>query len=191
MEYLVISFLNTFWFLTHKEKKDPLKDPDVIHWFMKRMVGTEVFEALPPDELPTHGNNLLPFSDELIAFRSEMMALIAKIEADNFDETEAIALLNGYLSQSEGHRTIVTRGAEAPALGFEPNHADKNFLIAQLASDFFELFFEMDRTRIKICENPDCICYFYDISKNKTKRHCAPNCSNLMKVRRHREKKNL
>jgi predicted RNA-binding Zn ribbon-like protein len=52
--------------------------------------------------------------------------------------------------------------------------------VANLAADFFS---SADYSAIRKCENPDCILFFYDTSKNHTRRWCSMGlCGNRAKV---------
>lgn len=58
--------------------------------------------------------------------------------------------------------------------------------VAQLAADFFS---NADYSTIRRCENPDCILFFYDTSKNHTRRWCSMGlCGNRAKVAAFRER---
>lgn len=60
-------------------------------------------------------------------------------------------------------------------------------LLAEAAVDFFS---QHDLNLIKKCENPQCVLYFYDNSKNSTRRWCSPKtCGNRMKVAAFLERK--
>ena len=65
-----------------------------------------------------------------------------------------------------------------------------NRVLAEIAASFAHVLVHGDQSRIKICENPDCLWIFYDESKNRTRRWCESSCcGNLMKVRRFRARK--
>jgi predicted RNA-binding Zn ribbon-like protein len=58
--------------------------------------------------------------------------------------------------------------------------------VAQLAAKFFS---NADYSAIRKCENPDCILFFYDTSKNHTRRWCSMGlCGNRAKVSAFRER---
>jgi predicted RNA-binding Zn ribbon-like protein len=45
---------------------------------------------------------------------------------------------------------------------------------------------EAERSRVRICEAPDCVWLFYDSSRNRSRRWCdMRQCGNRMKARRH------
>lgn len=177
MVFKALWVLDTYWFMTHREKKDPLEDPEWVKWYAQKLTGLEL----------TEGADAL--CEQLTVLRPLLDQLVKDLQVGIFSEVDAINLLNPYLQQSSGRRFIRSEGDLPPTLHFEPEKVDDSYVLSELAAKWFELLFENDRSRIRICENPDCACYYYDESKNKSKRHCASNCSNVMKVRRHREKK--
>jgi predicted RNA-binding Zn ribbon-like protein len=68
-------------------------------------------------------------------------------------------------------------------------------LIIPIVESLCRLLAEGDPSRLRRCENPDCIHYFYDISKNRTRRWCSMRlCGNRIKAaahyRRRKEKDN-
>ena len=67
-------------------------------------------------------------------------------------------------------------------------------LLVRVAESAADLFSYGDWSLIKKCENPACVLYFYDTSKNHARRWCSMSlCGNRMKVstfyRRHRNAK--
>jgi predicted RNA-binding Zn ribbon-like protein len=66
-------------------------------------------------------------------------------------------------------------------------------LLTPMAEAAGDLLRNTDFSLIKKCENPACILYFYDTTKNRARRWCSKHlCGNRMKVaayyRRHRHK---
>ena len=58
--------------------------------------------------------------------------------------------------------------------------------VARFAADFFST---ADYSAIRKCENPECILFFYDTSKNHTRRWCSMDlCGNRAKVAGFRER---
>lgn len=58
---------------------------------------------------------------------------------------------------------------------------------AEIAASLATTLAEGEGARVRICENPDCLWFFYDDTRNRTKRFCEDKtCGNLVKVRRFR-----
>jgi predicted RNA-binding Zn ribbon-like protein len=71
----------------------------------------------------------------------------------------------------------------------EPVQRTVSSVLGEIAFSFADTIVNLDVSRIKTCGNRDCGWVFYDGSRNKTRRWCEPTCSNLMKVRRFRQKR--
>lgn len=63
-------------------------------------------------------------------------------------------------------------------------------VLAEIAYSFAQALAHKDRSRFRICDNPDCLWVYYDDTRNHSKRFCDDKlCGNLMKVRRFRARK--
>ncbi len=63
-------------------------------------------------------------------------------------------------------------------------------VLGEVATGFATLLADGDPRRIRICANPDCGWVMVDESRNRTRRWCdKTECGNLIKVRRHRQRK--
>ena len=62
-------------------------------------------------------------------------------------------------------------------------------LTAGIAASFADALVHGDPSRIKVCQNRDCLWVFYDRSRNRSRRWCdVKECGDLIRVRRHRER---
>jgi predicted RNA-binding Zn ribbon-like protein len=62
-------------------------------------------------------------------------------------------------------------------------------LLAPLASAAADFLCRSDLSLVRKCENPRCILYFYDATKNRARRWCSmQGCGNRMKAARHYKK---
>lgn len=102
--------------------------------------------------------------------------------------------LNAYLAAGIFHCRL-EQAANADRvyhLRMDPVRENLQTTLAHIARSFAEVLVEGDPVRIKLCENTDCRWVFYDRSRSRTRRWCegATGCGNLLKVRRHRARKN-
>ena len=68
----------------------------------------------------------------------------------------------------------------------------KNDLLLPICESIANLICNIDFKLIKNCEGPTCTLWFYDISKNRTRRWCSMSvCGNRAKVAAHRAKQKL
>lgn len=177
--FWAIKFFDTYWFMEH-ENKDPLEDLEFIRFFTQKLTGKILEEGAES------------LSKSLSIFRDSLYTVIQNLQKGIFDEETTLQLLSPYISGAKGTRKILSESDHQPAtrkLVFEPEKVDEAYVLSEFATLWYILLFEKDRTRIRICEHPECSCLFIDESKNHSKRHCTDKCSNVMKMRRHREKK--
>jgi predicted RNA-binding Zn ribbon-like protein len=57
-----------------------------------------------------------------------------------------------------------------------------------VARSFAESIIREDLSRLKVCQNKDCLWVFMEASRNRSRRWCEDTCGNLMKVRRYRDR---
>ncbi len=65
---------------------------------------------------------------------------------------------------------------------------DWNWVMAEIATSFAHLLASIDVQRLKVCENVHCRAIFYDESHTLTRLYCCQKCSNLVKLRRFRNR---
>ncbi len=93
-----------------------------------------------------------------------------------------VETINPLLARPIGHGELVrTRDGFVRRPGFGL-HAPADLLVpvAEAAADFL---CQADFSRVRKCDNPPCLRYFYDLSKNHARRWCSMTvCGNRMKV---------
>jgi predicted RNA-binding Zn ribbon-like protein len=103
-------------------------------------------------------------------------------------ERQLFNQLNSLLVQSPLVRRLVLEAGQ-PKLTFIPVAGKLESALGVIAGSFAEALARGSPSRIKICNNKDCLWVFYDRSKNKSRKWCeGAGCGNLMKVRRFRER---
>ena len=124
------------------------------------------------------------------AFRAILREMVEKIVKGKSVQQPTIDAINDLLSHGIGY-TQLTRAQD----GFETRfHIESDApirLIVPIAESAGDLLCHSNLSLIKKCENPNCVLYFYDVSKNHTRRWCSMSiCGNRSKVaahyRRHR-----
>lgn len=73
-------------------------------------------------------------------------------------------------------------------LGLVPCNRDPAWFSACVVRSFALLLTEYAPERLKCCANPECGWFFYDESKNQTRKWCDNACASLLKVRRFRSR---
>jgi len=175
MKELCLDFLNTRWYLTHKFNKEILADPTLLKEFLEtRQLYIETI-----------------LSFEIIKRLLELRAFLANVLVnymkDHLISLEVIKKINYYLSLST-YKRVVEQGELEFQITMQPLYFDWNWIMAEITNSFVDLIESGDNSRIKICDNPDCNWFFYDETKNRTKRWCDNKCASLIKVRKFRSK---
>ncbi|NJP05179.1 MAG: hypothetical protein HC837_05900 [Chloroflexaceae bacterium] len=93
-----------------------------------------------------------------------------------------ITAINAYLAVQALQLNLVQHAhdfdAEWVLMPREPQH-----ILASIAAITVDLLTAGEQRRIKRCENPSCIRYFYDTTRNHSRRWCSmEQCGNRMKV---------
>jgi len=95
--------------------------------------------------------------------------------------------LNDYLERVPFIRKVRIKDSKAELV--EAPVGDKlDITLAAVAGSFAESIAREDLSRLKVCQNRDCLWVFMDASRNRSRRWCEDTCGNLMKVRRYRRR---
>jgi predicted RNA-binding Zn ribbon-like protein len=95
----------------------------------------------------------------------------------------AILQINKYLKLPFGYNKLAMEHGE-PHLRFESNFDDPESLLAPVAADAARLLTEGDPSKVKQCESEKCVLFFYDSTKNHSRRWCSMgSCGNREKVK--------
>ncbi|MZQ86445.1 hypothetical protein GQF01_30520 [Paenibacillus sp. 5J-6] len=136
--------------------------------------------------LPYPGTPSAKELDDLRWLRGHMLRIVQKLTVH---ESAAPADLEG-LNRALSGGPMFLRIAESDAdyrLESIPLRAGWSRIGAEVAASFGRILTECEPSRLRICENPDCMAVYYDETRNRSKRFCDDKaCGNLMKVRRFR-----
>lgn len=162
---------------------------DLIEWLAKGQIinSTDAKGALKDWNGQSEGKRIF---GKAIAFRAILRDMVKRIIKRKSVQQSTIDEINKMLSSRIGYYELIElRGEFKVRFHAESNKAIH--LIAPIAESASDLLCHSDLSLINKCENPNCVLYFYDISKNHTRRWCRMNvCGNRTKVaahyRRHR-----
>lgn len=99
-----------------------------------------------------------------------------------------LADLNRYLAS----RPVVPRlerRDDSFHMRLDPTAGGTDAVLFAVAASFAEFLATGDPSRLKLCDNPDCLWVFYDTTRSRTRKWCGDNCGNLIKVRKFRARK--
>lgn len=119
--------------------------------------------------------------------RESMRAIVDRLVARKKVPAADWARLNTYLKRVPFVRRIQAKNS-GPELIEAPVGDKLDIALARVAASFAGSIAREDLSRLKICENKDCLWVFMDASRNRSRRWCEDTCGNLMKVRRFRER---
>lgn len=124
------------------------------------------------------------FLRQALALRTELRAMAERITAGQAVSDQTIVTINFWLERRRG--TPVLRRAEDGYTLTMRYEASADGLLAPIAASAAELLAQGDLQLVRKCENPQCILYFYDTSKNHARRWCRMEaCGNRQKVAAH------
>ena len=102
--------------------------------------------------------------------------------------TAAVAAINAILRADVRYDELTLAPAHGVASARVERHARRTDsaplrLLAPLADSVSELLCGGDASRVHRCENPKCVLYFYDTTRNRRRRFCTPEgCGNRVKA---------
>lgn len=119
------------------------------------------------------------------AFRAVLRAMVERIVNGKPVQPAAVDAINTLLQNRVGYSQLV-RGRGGFERRFHSGSAEAVHLLAPLAEFASDLLCHYDPALIKRCQNPACILYFYDTTKNHARRWCSMSlCGNRMKAAAH------
>ena len=95
---------------------------------------------------------------------------------------EVIEAINAVLATRPGQTALAREGARLVS-GFRPLAAAAPSPLVAVAESAVELLTVRDPGRVRRCEHPQCILYFYDTSRNRSRRWCSmTGCGSRLKA---------
>lgn len=127
------------------------------------------------------------------AFRSTMRNMAEHLAARKPVPQAAVALINQLLRHRIGYAQVTRRNGMFERR-YEAEFEDANHVLGLLAEAASDLLCTRDLSLVKQCQNPACVLFFYDTTKNHARHWCSMDlCGNRSKVaahyRRHRKRR--
>jgi predicted RNA-binding Zn ribbon-like protein len=131
--------------------------------------------------------------EEARAFRGTLREMVERIAAGRSVPERAVEVINELWRFRLGHPQL-TRRKDEFSRDFFMKSEDAQQLLGLLAEAAGDLLCRCDFSLIKKCQNPACVLFFYDTTKNHARHWCSMSlCGNRSKVaahyHRHRTKK--
>jgi predicted RNA-binding Zn ribbon-like protein len=176
-----LDFVNT-QIIQNGQLVDLLGDfTDLVKW----LATVQVFDMARAEELARRWGGTAEGErafEGALAFRARLREMVKGVVKGEEVEPATIAEINKRL----GHRLRYPQLVQAQD-GFrmtsQLDFDEAIHLLTPIAEVAGDLLCNADFSLIKKCENPECILYFYDTSKNRARRWCSMSlCGNRMKV---------
>jgi predicted RNA-binding Zn ribbon-like protein len=99
-------------------------------------------------------------------------------------------LLNRYLELGSGYRELQWPNARGPRLVTRRGADTAEQILSPVAEAMAELLSTADFRLVRECESPECVLWFYDLTKSHRRRWCSMSaCGNRVKVAAFRERR--
>jgi len=182
--HLALDFINTKVVADRKPVELLQTSDDVWNWLT--LTGLYTAEQADAVSAWREGQTL---AEEAVELRASMHALVRQGMQGAEAAQEDLERMNRFLTR----KVITTKLLEKGGRFASERHVEfrqPNDLLLPVAEAAADLLTNYDLKLIKKCENPDCVLYFYDNSKNGTRRWCSQKtCGNRMKVAAYLERR--
>ena len=184
-----LDFINTL-IVQNGERVDLLESfSDVVMWLEQ----THLLDKEEAKKAERHWGNKpegVRILSEAREFRASLREMVERIAAGKSVPPAAIETINKMLRYRVVYRQV-TRRAGTFEQQFQADSQEADLLLGLLAESASDLLCTCDLSLIKQCQNPACILFFYDTTKNHGRHWCSMSaCGNRLKVaahyRRHR-----
>jgi predicted RNA-binding Zn ribbon-like protein len=121
-----------------------------------------------------------------VAFRRTLRAMLEGLAAGRAEvSTAALDAINGVLREAASERQLA-RSGDGYALRVRRVVDTPGQLLAAVAESAATLLSSDDLSLVRACQNPECVLFFYDATKNHRRRWCSmAGCGNRAKVAAH------
>lgn len=126
---------------------------------------------------------------EALSFRAALRGTCERIVRGERVEQAIVDWINRLLASRAGHDQLV-RTADGFERRFRREVSEAVGLLVPVAVSAADLLSQDDLSLVKKCENPECVLFFYDTTKNHARRWCSmAACGNRSKVAAHHRRK--
>ena len=154
---------------------------DLVRW----LAAVQVLDAAQAEEVIRRWDNTSEgprVFERALAFRATLREMVKQIVAGKPVSSATIEEINKLLHYRIRYSELIS-GPRGFTTHSHTEFDEAIHLLTPLAEAATDLLCHADFSLIKKCENPECILYFYDTSKNHARRWCSMSlCGNRMKV---------
>ncbi len=186
---LCLDFINTRYVLNGQQVDLLATFSDLVTWLVQihLLTGEEAKKIERQWGRQAKGTQTL---EQARAFRVTLREMVERITAGRPVPQDAIEAINEMLRYRIGYPQLTSRSGRFER-GYQAESQEANQLLGLLAEAASNLLCRGDFSLIKKCQNPACVLFFYDTTKNHARHWCSMTiCGNRSKVaahyRRHR-----
>lgn len=144
---------------------------DLLAWLREAGVVTEAAARQLQERLDGRTEASTVFRQAL-ALRSSLRRMAERLTEGKGPTDEQLEVINRVLAERPTHQKLVRKGKDY-SLALVPERESAMQLLTPLAESAAWLLAEGDLTLLRRCENPKCVLYFYDITRNGRRRWCS------------------
>jgi predicted RNA-binding Zn ribbon-like protein len=174
---LCLDFVNTEK-ISDGARVDLLRDTSALAAWLKEL-------AIFPDSFSLKGREAEALA-EARTLRASLRKMMEQIAAGSEISSDTLAAVNRVLAHRQNYSQITHHTGNVFTKQIVAPYTEPLHLLAPIAEDAAELLFHGDLSLIRKCENPQCILFFYDTTKNHARRWCSMGaCGNRAKAAAH------
>ena len=184
-EYPCLDFVNTKFMTEGGRRTDPLSGfTALVEWLSEsRLVARKQLQRA--SKLSGAGDSAERVYRSALALREALLSMVDRIAAGRPVPRASLEAINRAISRRSGSARLV-RSAGHFEETIQLEMKDPAQLIVPIAASASDLLCRGDLALVKRCANRACGAFFYDTSKNHTRRWCSTTeCGNRMRVAAH------
>ncbi|WP_263262108.1 ABATE domain-containing protein [Pseudomonas sp. RIT-PI-S] len=175
-DHPALEMLNTVSIVEGQPRDHWQTDEDVRAWLARMEL------PLPRDATAASGQLL----DTARRLREAIRYLVQQRKASALGDP---GVLNDFLRDGASYVQLVWPSGASPQVVRHGLHHSLAAALYPLASQAAELLSQGDFERVRACEHPECVLWFYDRTKSHRRRWCSMAvCGNRFKVTEHRKR---
>ena len=155
--------------------------PDLVAW----LSAAQLLGSAEADEAIRRWRGTLAGARALVAarkLRATLRQMLEQIARGRLIAASTVQAINALLARPIGHGELV-RTRDGFVRRLRVGAREPVDLLVPVAEAAADLLCHADLSLVRKCENPPCLRYFYDLSKNHARRWCSMTvCGNRMKV---------
>lgn len=144
---------------------------DLLAWLREAGLVTEQVMRPGQDRLVSRTEASATFRQAL-ALRSSLRRMVGRLTTGKGPTDEQLEVINRVLSERPTHSKLVRKG-KGFTLALVPERDSAMQLLTPLAESAAWLLAEGDLSLLRHCDNPKCVLYFYDTTRNGRRRWCS------------------